>query len=186
MISRSTPRGSLRPEESLSRLSSHLTRMVWKSRWKNPPAGPLACLGKAAAALLGIICSIVSWLLVFVSKPRDHVCYDNRHSKWWAKNLSVPGLEAALCELTYYHRWFNICAALKNNQVSNGHNTTIPDVYYNVCELSEEMFQPLGTELNLHAPTGHLLAVCKKRLVLNSGLAKLLGFSGDRYEPGNT
>ena len=47
------------------------------------------------------------------------------------------------------------------------------------------MFQPLGTELDLHAPTGRLQLFAKKRLVLNSGLAKLLGFSRDRFEPGN-
>ena len=37
------------------------------------------------------------------------------------------------------------------------------------------MFQPLGTKLNLHAPTGHLQLSAKKSMVLNSGLAKLLG-----------
>ena len=48
------------------------------------------------------------------------------------------------------------------------------------------MFQPLAAELScLHAPTGRLqLSVKKKRLVLNSGLAKLLGFSRDTFEPG--
>ena len=48
------------------------------------------------------------------------------------------------------------------------------------------MFQPLGAELNLHAPTGRLQLSTKKRLVLNSGLARLLGFSRDRFEPGKT
>ena len=51
---------------------------------------------------------------------------------------------------------------------------------------SEDIFQPLGAELNLHAPTGRLQLSTKKRLVLNSGLAKLLGFSGDRFEPSKT
>ena len=74
----------------------------------------------------------------------------------------------------------------KNNQVSNGHTTTVPDGYYNVCELSEDVFQPLGAELNLHAQNGRLHLSTKKRLVLNSGLSKLLGFSGDRFEPGKT
>ena len=74
----------------------------------------------------------------------------------------------------------------KNNQVSNGHTTTVPDDYYNVCKLSEDVFQPLGAELNLHAQTGRLQLSTKKRLVLNSGLVKLLGFSGDRFEPGKT
>ena len=48
------------------------------------------------------------------------------------------------------------------------------------------MFQHLGAELNFHAPTARLQLSTKKRLVLNSGLAKLLGFSGDRFEPGKT
>ena len=59
------------------------------------------------------------------------------------------------------------------------------DGCYNGSELSEEVFQPLGTELNFHAPTGRLQLSAKKRLILNSGLAKLLGFSRDRFEPGN-
>ena len=75
---------------------------------------------------------------------------------------------------------------LKNNQVLNGHTTTVPDGYYNVSELSEDVFQPLGTEINLHAPTGRSQLSMNKRLVLNSGLAKLFGFSGDRFEPGKT
>ena len=74
----------------------------------------------------------------------------------------------------------------KNNQVSNKHTTTVPDGYYNVCELSEDVFRPLGAELNLHVPTGRLQLSTKKRLVLHSWLAKLLEFSGDRFEPGKT
>ena len=89
-----------------------------------------------------------------------------------------------LCELTFYHRWSNISAALGNNQASNGH--TIPDGYYNACELDEEVFQPLGTELRLHAPTGRLQLSVKKRLALNSRLAKLLGFTRRTFEPGKT
>ena len=73
----------------------------------------------------------------------------NGEPVYLTKNFS--GLEVALCELTHYHQWHNISAALKNNQVSNGRTTTVPDGYYNVCELSEGVFQPLGTELNLHA-----------------------------------
>ena len=91
----------------------------------------------------------------------------------------------ALCELKYYHKWHNISAALQSDQVSNGRTTTVPDGYYNVCELSEEVFRPLGTELNLHALTGRIQMSAKKRLALNSGLAKLIGFSRDRFEPDN-
>ena len=67
----------------------------------------------------------------------------NSEPVYLARNLSVPagGLEVALCKLTYYHRWVNISAALRNNQVSIGHAVSIPDGYYNACELNEE---PLG------------------------------------------
>ena len=63
---------------------------------------------------------------------------------------------------------------------------TVPGGYCNVCELNENLFQPLGAELNLPTPTGRLQLPTKKRLVLNSGLAKLVGFSRDRFEPGKT
>ena len=105
---------------------------------------------------------------------------------------SVPctacgGLEVALCELTYYHRWFNIGAELLNNKVSDGRTVLdIPDGYYNVCELDKEAFRPLGAELSLHAPTGRLQLSAKKRLILNGGLAKLLGFSRETFEPGQS
>ena len=104
-----------------------------------------------------------------------------------ARSLSVnaSGLEVALSELTY--QWRNISAALKYNQVSTytsvglvpdvwGKTTTVPDGYYNVCELSEDAFHPLGAELNLHMPTGRSQLSTKKRLVLDSGLTKLFGF----------
>ena len=85
------------------------------------------------------------------------------------------GLEVALCELTYYHCWLNIGAELGN---SKG--------YYNVCELDKEAFRPLGAELSLHAPTGRLQLSVKKRLVLSGGLAELLGFSRETFEPGQS
>ena len=106
----------------------------------------------------------------------------NGEPVYLARNLSVPGLDVALCELTYYHRLSNISAALGNNRASNGH--TIPDGYYNACGLDEEVFQPLGIELRLHAPTGRLQLSAKKRLALNSRLAKLLGFTRRTFEPG--
>ena len=96
------------------------------------------------------------------------------------------GLEVALCELTYYHQFYNISSALKYNQIRNG-PTTIPDGYYNVCELNE-FFQLLDAELTLHTPTGRLQHSTVQRLrlpvMLNSGLVKLLGFSREIFEPG--
>ena len=123
----------------------------------------------------------------------------NGEPAYLARSFSVPagGLEVALCELTYYHQWRNISAALKNNQVSTytsvglvpdvwGKTTTVPVGLYNVCELNEDVFQPLGAKLNLHTPTGRLRLSTKKRLVLNSGLTKLLEFSRDKFESDKT
>ena len=96
------------------------------------------------------------------------------------------GLEVALCELTYYHRWLNISAELGNG-IFDGHTMLgIPKGYYNVCELDKEAFRPLGAELSLHAPTGRLQISSKKRLVLNRELADLLGFSREMFEPGQS
>ena len=62
----------------------------------------------------------------------------------------------------------------------------IPDGYYNVCELDKEAFWPLGAELSLHTPTGRLQISSKNHLALNRELAKLLGFSQERFEPGKS
>ena len=122
-----------------------------------------------------------------------YVRHTHRHSKW-GTGLSyicskhcVWGLEVALCELTYYHRWFNIGAELLNNKVSDGGTVLdIPDGYYNVCELDEEACRPLGAELSLHDPTGRLQLSAEKLLDLNGGLAKLLGFSRRTFGPGES
>ena len=104
-----------------------------------------------------------------------YVRHTHWHSKWGTNLAYVPGtacggLEVALCELTYYHRWLNICAALGNNQVSTRQSTLkIPDGYYNACEL-DDVLQPLGTELRLHAPTGHLELSAERHLVINRSL----------------
>ena len=103
--------------------------------------------------------------------------------------VSVPGtacegLEVALCELTYYHRWLNISAELENGIFDGRTVLGIPKGYYNVCELDKEAFRPFGDELSLHAPTGRLQISSKKRLVLDRGLADLLGFSREFFEPG--
>ena len=107
-----------------------------------------------------------------------------------AKTLSARAsaeLEVALCELTYYHRWHNISSAHENNDVVNGeHVTRIADGYYSVCELNEDVFELLGAELHLFIPNGRLEMSSRKRLVLNRGLAKLLGFARDKFEPGKT
>ena len=98
----------------------------------------------------------------------------NGEPVYLAKTLSARAsaeLEVALCELTYYHRWYNISSAHENIEVVNGeHVTRIPDGYYNVCELNEDVFEPLGVELHLHTPTG-CLHVCEK----TSGLKQRAG-----------
>ena len=64
--------------------------------------------------------------------------------------------------------------------------TSIRDGYYNVCELNDEVFEPLGAELSLHAPTSRLQLSAKKRLALNSRLAQLLEFTRATFVPGKT
>ena len=110
----------------------------------------------------------------------------SRYSKTLSACASAE-VEVALCELTYNHRWYDISSVHKNNEVVNGeHTTQIPDGYYNVCELNEDVFEPLGAELHLHTPTGRLQMSARKSLVLNRRLAKLLGFARDKFEPGKT
>ena len=83
--------------------------------------------------------------------------------------------EAALCELTYYHRWENISAALGNNEVSTKDSTTsIMDEYYNVCELDEEVFQPLGAE-QFACANQSLTAVCEEASSLKQPAGPTLG-----------
>ena len=96
-------------------------------------------------------------------------------------------LEVALCELTYYHIWYNISFTHKSNKVGNWeHVTQIPAWYYNVCELNEDVFEPLDAEVHLHTIAGRLKMSARKRLVLNRGLVKLLGFARDEFEPVKT
>ena len=77
----------------------------------------------------------------------------NVESVYLTRSLA-DGLEVALCELTYYHQWYNISAELENNQIRNGLATT-PDGYFNACDLNE-FFQTMEWKINLHKPTGRL------------------------------
>ena len=53
----------------------------------------------------------------------------------------------ALCELAYYHQWYNIRDV---GRVSNEHTAgLVPDGYYNARELDEEVFKPLGAKYTL-------------------------------------
>ena len=77
-------------------------------------------------------------------------------------------IEVALCELTYYHRWYNISSDNKNNEVVNGeHVTQIPDGHYNVCELNEDF----GCRTPSAYTNWLLTDVCKK----TSGLKQRAG-----------
>ena len=91
----------------------------------------------------------------------------------------LGGLEVALCEITYYHQWYNISAELGNNKVRGESDPLeIPHGYYNVCELDKEAFRPLGAELSLNPPTGRLqVTTTKQPLRLNTRLTWLLGFT---------
>ena len=71
--------------------------------------------------------------------------------------VSVPGtacggLDVALCELTYYHRWRNISAEIKNSVSDLRTVLGISKGNYNVCELDKEAFRPLGAELCMPQP----------------------------------
>ena len=90
-------------------------------------------------------------------------------------------LEVALCELTYYHQWYNIRGA---GRVSNEHTALlVPDGYYNARELDEEVFKPLGAKLHLDTHTGLLQLTTKNdNIMMSSELAKVLGFSQNTFE----
>ena len=68
-----------------------------------------------------------------------------------------------------------------NKVVKEGHVTRIPDGYYNVCELNEDVFEPFGAELHLFTLNSRLRMFSRKRLVLNRGMARLLGFARDEF-----
>ena len=91
------------------------------------------------------------------------------------------GLEVALCELTYYHQWYNIRGV---GRVSNEHTAVlVPDGYYNARELDEEVFKPLGAKLHLDTHTGLLQLTTKSgNIMMSSELAKVLGFSQNTFE----
>ena len=71
----------------------------------------------------------------------------------YVPGTACVGLEVALCELTYYHRWLNISAELEKGVFDGRTVLGIPKGYY---ELDKEAFRHLGAELSLHAPTGLL------------------------------
>ena len=91
------------------------------------------------------------------------------------------GLEVALCELTFYHQWYNIRGV---GRVSNEHMAVlVPDGYYNARELDKEVFKPLGAKLHLDTHTGLLqLTTRKDKIMMSSELAKVLGFSKNTFE----
>ena len=90
-------------------------------------------------------------------------------------------LEVALCALTYYHLWHNIRGA---ERVSNEHTALlVPDGYDNARELDEEVFKPLGAKLHLDTHTGLIQLTTKNdKIMMSSGLAKVLGFSKNTFE----
>ena len=104
----------------------------------------------------------------------------NGEPVYLTRSLS-DGLEVALCQLTYYHQWYNIRGA---GRISNEHTAvSVPDGYYNAHELDEEVFKPLGAKLHLDTHTGLLQLTTKNdNIMMNSGLAKVLGFSKNTFE----
>ena len=104
----------------------------------------------------------------------------NGEPVYLARSLS-GGLEVALCELTYYHQWYNIRGV---RRVSNKHTAVlVPDGYYNARELDEEVFKPLDVKLHLDTHTGLLqLTTRNDKIMMSSELAKVLGFSENTFE----
>ena len=99
----------------------------------------------------------------------------NGEPVYLTRSLSC-GLEVALCELMYYHQWYNIRGA---RRVSNEHTSVlVPDGYYNSRELDEEVFKPLGAKLHLDTHTGLLQLTTKSdNIMMSRELAKVLSFS---------
>ena len=52
--------------------------------------------------------------------------------------------------------------------------------------MNEDEFELLGAEHHLFTPNSRLQMSARKHLVLNRGLAKLLGFARDEFESGKT
>ena len=92
-------------------------------------------------------------------------------------------LKVALCEFLYYPQWFNISAELENNKFRvNGNDHTIPDGYYNVCNLND-YFKEYNCKLTINEATGKLkievVGGREKNIFINSSLAETLGFLPD-------
>ena len=95
---------------------------------------------------------------------------------------SLPGgLEVALCELTYYHQWYNIRGV---GRVSNEYTAVlVPDWYYNARELDAEVCKLLGAKLHLDTHTGLIqLTTRNDKIMMSSELAKVLNFSQNTFE----
>ena len=95
---------------------------------------------------------------------------NNRHGNY----------KIALSEILYYPKWFNISAKLKNNTfLKNGVKQTIPDGYYNVCKLNS-FLKSHNCKLTLNEATGKItIENSGDVIILNSLLAKTLGFENN-------
>ena len=90
------------------------------------------------------------------------------------------GLEVALCELTYYHQWYNIRGV---GRVSNEHTAVlVSDGYYNARDLDEKVFKPSGAKLHLDTHTGLLQLTTKNDKIMMSSELATLGFSQNTFE----
>ena len=89
-------------------------------------------------------------------------------------------LKVALCDILYHPLWKNISAEMGNNKfLVNGVPHLIPDGYYSMCALHEEIFKPLGMSLTLNPGNGRLTmgSPTLKEVLLIQGLAATLGFN---------
>ena len=125
-----------------------------------------------------------AWLLnknAFMPMPYNHACdTENGEPVYLTRSLS-GGLKVALCELTYYHQWYNIRGV---GRVSHEHTAVlVPDGYYNARVLDEEVFKTLGAKLHLDTHTGLLQITTKNdKIMMSSELAKVFGFTQNTFE----
>lgn len=105
--------------------------------------------------------------------PQDPVI-DNREGN----------LEIALSEMLYYPKWANISEELENNVFKYEKLITIPDGYYDICTLDEEIFTPLGLRLRFNPATGLVTVAGIVKSFRPYGLAPTLGLPDVSVEAG--
>ena len=86
-------------------------------------------------------------------------------------------LEIALSEILYYPIWSNFSASLGNNKFSyKDVEVIIPDGYYDICALDDQIFAPLKLAIKINLATG-LVSIYHIKLNFDLGsVGPTLGF----------